>query len=198
MDKGIFNEREKAMEANYFRQEDAKLLEQLRKRGSLDDIAAALRDKLQLDNPDLLQKVRDLGIQPDTASAFFVAPLVQVAWADGAAGKPERDAVLRLAHKRGVEPGSPAHAQLEEWLKIRPSDALFDTAVEVIKYGFSVLPLAEQNERIKAIVDACQEVASASGKGLAPLLGLGSTVSRTEASMLDSIKNHLRAPRHGT
>jgi len=192
MEKGIFNEREKAMEANYFRQEDAKLIEQLRKRAPLDEIAGALRDKLRLDNPDLLQRVRDLGVTPETAAAFFVAPLVQVAWADGAAGKPEHDAVIRLARARGVEPGSPAHAQLEEWLKARPSDALFDTAIEVIKYGFTVLPPAEQKERIKAIVDACQEVASASGKGLAPLLGLGSTVSRTEASMLDDIKNQLR------
>jgi hypothetical protein len=193
MEKGIFNEREKAMEANYFRQEDARLLEQLRKKAPLDDIAAALRDKLHLDNPDLLQRVREAGISAETAAAFLVAPLVQVAWADGFAGKPEHDAVLRLARARGVEAGSPAYAQLEEWLKTRPSDALFDTAIEVIKYGFSVLPPAEQRERIHAIVDACQEVASASGKGLAPLLGLGSTVSRTEASMLDDIQNQLRS-----
>ena len=193
MDKGIFNEREKAMEANYFRQQDAKLIEQLRKKAPLDEIAGALRDKLQLDNPDLLQRVRDLGVAPDSAPAFLVAPLVQVAWADGDVGKAEHDAVLRLARARGVEPGSPAHAKLEEWLKARPSDALFDTAVEVIKYGFTVLPPAEQKERIHAIVDACQEVASASGKGLAPLLGLGSTVSKTEASMLDDIQNKLRS-----
>ena len=31
MDKGIFSDREKAMEATYFRREDARLLEKLRK-----------------------------------------------------------------------------------------------------------------------------------------------------------------------
>jgi len=195
MEKGIFNEREKAMEANYFRQEDAKLLEQLRKKAPLDDIAAALGEKLQVDNPDLLLRIRELGINAETAAAFLVAPLVQVAWADGSSGKPEHDAVLRLARARGVEAGSSAYAQLEEWLKVRPTDALFDTAIEVIKYGFAVLPPAEQKERIQAIVDACQEVAAASGKGLAPLLGLGSTVSRTEASMLDAIRDQLRSRR---
>ena len=75
----IFGDREKAMEEAYFRQEDAKLLDKLRHRANLDEIALALRDKLQVDDPDLLQKVRDLGIDADSASAFFVAPLLQVA-----------------------------------------------------------------------------------------------------------------------
>ena len=133
MDKGIFTDREKAMEANYFRQQDAKLLERLRKDSSLDEIALALAEKLQIDNPDLLARVRALGVTADTAPAFFAAPLVQVAWAEGSVSKREQEAVLHLARERGIEEGSPAYAQLGEWLAARPADALFDTAVEVIK-----------------------------------------------------------------
>ena len=126
------------------------------------------------------------------ASALFLAPLLQVAWADGSVSKDERDTVLRLARQREVEPESPAYAQIVEWLKVRPSDELFDTAVEVLKAGFSVLPPAEQEERLQRVVEACNEVAMASGGGLAQLLRLGNSVSSMESSMLDKIAKTLR------
>ena len=81
VDKGMFSDREKAIEANYFRQQDRRLLDKLRQNATLDEIALAMRDKLQLDNPELLQRVRALGLGADNAAAILVAPLVQVAWA---------------------------------------------------------------------------------------------------------------------
>jgi hypothetical protein len=193
MDKGIFNDREKAMEANYFRQQDARLIERLRQGAKLDDIAEALRDKLQLDNPELLARAREVGVTAETAPAFFLAPLVQVAWAEGKVSKREHETVLRLAQERDIEEGSPAYKQLDAWLEQRPDDALFDTAVEVLKYGFAVLPLKEREERTVRVVEACREVAAASGTELAHLLGLGSGVSKIEASMLDDLNGKLRS-----
>src|SRR6478672_1013547 len=98
----IFGEREKAMEEAYFRQEDARLLKKLQDKAHLDEIAVALGDKLQVDNPDLLERVKALGITLDTAPALFLAPLVQVAWASGSVSKAEHHAVLRLARGRDV------------------------------------------------------------------------------------------------
>src|SRR5512145_116110 len=97
----IFGDREKAMEDAYFRDENAKLLEKLRHRAHLDEIAVALGEKLQVDDPALLAKVRELGVTLETAPAFFLAPLVQVAWAEGGVSKEEREVVLRLARNRG-------------------------------------------------------------------------------------------------
>ena len=188
----IFGDREKAMEETYFRQEDAKLLDKLRQNAKLDEIATALRDQLHVQNPDLLLRVRNLGITVDKAPALFLAPLLQVAWADGSVSKDERETVLRLARERDVEPDSPAYAQIVEWLKVRPSDEIFDTAVQVLKAGFSVLPPAEQEERLQRVVEACNEVAMASGGGLAQLLRLGNSVSSMESSMLDKIATTLR------
>jgi hypothetical protein len=187
----IFGDREKAMEDAYFRDQNAKLLDKLRRKADLDEIAVALGEKLQVDNPHLLVKVRELGIKVDTAAALCLAPLVQVAWAEGKVSKQEREVVLRLARQRGIDPDSPAYAQLEEWLGVRPSNDFFDTAVEVLKAAFAVLPPAERDERIKSVVHACQEVAEASA-GLGRLLGLGDGVSRIEASMLDDITRTLR------
>ena len=188
----IFEDREKAAEANYFRQHDADLIKKLREKADLDEIALALREKLQVDNPALLQKVRDLGVTPDNAAAFFLAPLLQVAWAEGKVDKAEHATVLKIARRRGISEHSPAYAQLEQWLRERPSDTFFDTAVEVLKYGFAVLPPAEQEERTRTMVAACQEVAEASG-GLGRLLGLGDGVSKVEDSTLDQINRALRS-----
>jgi hypothetical protein len=189
----IFQDREKAMEADYFRKEEARLLEKLRQNAKLDEIAEALRDKLHVDNPDLLAAVRDLGITSETAAAFFLAPLVQVAWAEGKVRKDEHAAVLKLAHERGIEENSPADQQLRAWLANRPSDAFFDTSIEVLKAGFAVLPVRERHERVERLLDACRIVAEASGTEIAHQLGLGTGVSKSEASLLDSIANRLRS-----
>jgi hypothetical protein len=81
-----------------------------------------------------------------------------------------------------------------------PADAIFDTAIEVIKTGFPALTPAERADRIKRIVDACREVASASG-GLGKLLGLGTGVSSEEESILDAMAGAddvpLSSARHG-
>ena len=81
MDKDLFKERGRGMEEAYFRQQDAKLIERLHQEAKLEEIASALAEKLQVDNPDLLRRVRELGVTGDSAPAFLLAPLVQVAWA---------------------------------------------------------------------------------------------------------------------
>src|SRR5262245_34047496 len=194
MEKDIFQERGRGEEAAYFRNQDAKLIEKLRESARLEEITAALAEKLQVDNPELLRRVMALGVTIDTGPAFLLAPLVQVAWAEGEVTEREHKTVLRVAGARGVEENSPAHTHLLEWLQKRPPDALFDTAMEVIKVGFSVLPPDEREERIKRLVQACHEVAEASG-GLAKVLGLGSGVSGEEEALLDTITTTLRG--HG-
>jgi hypothetical protein len=177
MDKDIFKERERSLEEGYFRQHEAKLIEKLRERAKVDEIVEALAVKLQTDDP---------------AAAFLLAPLVQVAWAEGAVTDREREKVLRIATERGIDPSSPAYTQLQEWLRTRPADAVFDTAIETIKTGLSVLTPAERADRVKRIVNTCREVASTSG-GLGRLLGLGTGVSSEEESILDAMAATLRA-----
>jgi tellurite resistance protein len=190
MDDRIFREREKAMEEAYFRQNDGKLIESLRQKAQLDEIAVALRDKLQIDNPDLLMKARELGVTIETSAAFFLAPLVQVAWADGKVSHKEHDAVLRIAQQRGLETGSPAHQQLEQTLNSRPSDSYFETALEVIRVGFGVLPSDEREERINDIVAACQEVARTAAS-LGRTIGIAVGVPSAEGSVIDHIAKAL-------
>ena len=191
-DKGIWSDREKAMEANYFRQQDARLIERLREGGKFDATAQAVRDKLQVDNPDLLERVRALGINADSAGAFLLAPLIQVAWGGDTVTREEREAVLRIAREQGVGEGSPGQPYLLQWMETRPDDTFFETAIEVIKYGLSVLPRYEQEERIKRIIDSCHDVAKASGSKISWVLGLFEGINSSEASVLDDITKKLR------
>lgn len=189
----IFKDRERGFEADYFRKQDDKLLAKLRERAALSEVAQALAEKLKVDNSELLRHIVELGITRDTGAAVLLAPLVQVAWAGGQVSEAERNVVLSLAASRGMLPGSPAYGQLETWLKKRPSDELFATALEAMKDGLAVLSEGERDERIKGIVEAAHKVAEASGGGLLKLLGLATGVSHGETLVLDAINKQLRA-----
>jgi prepilin-type processing-associated H-X9-DG protein len=189
----LLKERERGEETDYFRRADAKLIEKMRARAQLSEIAQALADKLRVDDPELLRRVAELGLDRETGTAILVAPLVQVAWADGHVSEAERSMVLELAASRGLVAGMPAHDKLLEWLRERPSDAVFETALEVMRVGFSVLPAAERDERITSLVAACRRIAEASGGGLVRLIGLSHGVFGAESATLDAITTGLTA-----
>ena len=191
--KDIFEERERALEGQYFKKQDEALLQKMRERAALQEVAHALADKLRVDDQELLRRVVDLGLTRETGAAILLAPLVQVAWAGGSVTEREREVVLEIAASRGLEPGSPPHAQLTAWLERRPPDTLFETAMEVMKAGLALFTPAERAARIHEIVGGCQRVAEASGAGLAKLLGLASGVSSDEAAVLDAITSKLHA-----
>ncbi len=189
----LLKERERGEETDYFRRVDAKLIEKMRARAHLSEIAQALADKLRVDDPELLRRVAELGLDRETGTAILVAPLVQVAWADGHVSEAERSIVLELAASRGLVAGMPAHDKLLEWLRERPSDAVFETALQVMRVGFSVLPAAERDERITSLVAACRRIAEASGGGLVRLIGLSHGVFGAESTVLDAITTGLAA-----
>jgi hypothetical protein len=193
MTKDIFEEREKAEETVYFRAQDEKLIEKLRENAKLEEIVKALAECLQASNPELLRRVIALGVTLETGPALVLAPLVQVAWADGYVTDRERETVLRLARARDVEEGSPAWKQLLAWLAQRPADVVFDTAIEVIEAGLSVVPQDVRQDRIRQILQACREVAESSGGGIARALGFASGMTHKEAVVLDAMGERLRS-----
>src|SRR6185503_5944233 len=112
--------------------------EKLRQKAQLSEIAHALAEKLHADEPALLERIQKLGVTLDTGSAFILAPLVEVAWVDGHVSNAERDTILHIAKQRGVEPGSADYRQILDWLDHRPSDEVFQAALEAIRIGLAV------------------------------------------------------------
>jgi len=186
MYKDMLKAKERGDEEQYFRRRDEELIARLRERAHLQELTHALAEKLQVDDPALLKRIVDLGITRDTGPAFLLAPLVQIAWAEGRVTSRERETILGIAEGRGIEAGSAAHQQLVAWFGERPSAEVFDAAVLAIKAGISVLPEPERVERIAAMVAMCHRVAGASG-GLARFLGLSSGVAHEEEQVLASI-----------
>ena len=188
----LLKTRERGAEAVYFNERDANLIKKIRERAHLDEVAMALAEKLRVDEPGLLQRVVSLGLTRETGAALLVAPLVQVAWADGEVSDHERSVVLELAAGRGILEGTPAHAQLVAWLRTSPGPDVFDAAIDVINVGFAVLPPAEHAERVRALLEACERVARASG-GLLTLFGLHLGVSAEDTRALKTLMNKLRS-----
>jgi tellurite resistance protein len=191
MTKDIFRERERGEEDAYFRQQDAKLIAKLRQKAQFSEIAHALAEKLHADEPELLERIRKLGVTLDTGSAFILAPLVEVAWVDGDVSHAERDTILRIANQRGVAPESADYQQLLDWLAHRPSDELFRTALEAIRIGLSVLPPDESEQRIATMIKACADVAQAAG-WLDQLFQLD-RASDSESAVIAAIRSHLES-----
>ncbi len=189
MTKDIFRDRERGEEQAYFRKHDAELIARLRQKAKFSEIAHALAEKLQADEPELLERIKKLGVTLDTGSAFILAPLVEVAWVDGEVSDAERDTILRIAKQRGVVPGSSDYSQLLDWLAHRPSDEVFQTALEAIRIGLSVLPPKESEQRIATMIKACEEVAQAAG-WVTELLTLD-RISYAESAVITEIRRHL-------
>jgi tellurite resistance protein len=195
MRKDMFHQRERAEEAAYFQQRDAKLLEALRQGSQLATVAHALAEKLQFDEPKLLEQIKQLGVTLETGAAFILAPLIEVAWADGDVSHAERKAVLEIASRRGILPGSADHRQLLEWLDHRPSKAILKAALEAIHIGLSVLPPAEREQRVAAMIKACESVAHASGavEALIEIWG----IEDREREVITAIRNALSGRTRG-
>ncbi len=190
MSHNAFHDRERAEEAAYFARRDAELIEKIRSRANLGEIAHVMAEKLRLDDPALLDRILKAGITRDAAAAFLLVPLVEVAWADGHVSEVEREVVVRFATARGIAPDSPDMAQLLDWLKAEPSRDLYECALDVIKLGLSVLPPEEAHQRVKEMINTCKEVAQAAG-GIERLLSLGGTISPHERSVLAEIRLRL-------
>jgi hypothetical protein len=188
----LLKERERGTEAAYFNERDANFIKKVRNRARLQEVAVALAEKLRVDEPALLQRAANLGLTQETGAAFLVAPLVQVAWADGEVSDHERAVVLELAAARGIVDGTPAHTQLIAWLRTSPGADVFDTAIDVINAGFAVLPPAEHAERVGALLEACERVAQASG-GLLTLFGIHLGVSGEDTRTLRALTKKLRS-----
>jgi hypothetical protein len=180
MAKDFLGDRKQALEESFFAKENARLLEKLKsekdqiaERDALSEISGIISD-------EVLDKLCELGIESDTWAAVSIAPLVEVAWADGKIDPSEREAVLSAAVANGITSSSPSYLLLESWLQRRPDGRLLEVWGAFIIRLCSELEDHERGALKHQLIGRARSIAESAGG----FLGLGSKVSAEEEVVL--------------
>lgn len=179
----ILGDRRKALEESFFARENAKLLEKMKVEKSAGAAKEALAKISGLASDEVLEKLVGLGVEADTWAAVSIAPLVEVAWADGRIEDSERRAVLSAAEANGIQPGSPSFTLLENWLSRRPDGRLLEAWRGFIVGLCTELTQSDRDALKDQVVGRARTVAVSAGG----FLGLGNKVSTEEDVILKEL-----------
>lgn len=177
------NQRGLSQEEEFFRREDAKLLEKLRALKNAETTRELLAKATGVSNAEVLDKLMSLKIGGETAAALTVLPFVEVAWADGEVDAKERAMLIEHAKTKGFTPGTTEYALLEEWLAKRPEPRFFAAWTELVHGLCERLDDKQRAELRTMLVERARSVASASGG----VLGIRK-VSDAESRMLAKLE----------
>jgi len=178
--KDFLVDRKQALEESFFAKENARLLDKLKADKGKQATKESLSEVSGIVSDDILEKLCELGIESDTWAAVSIAPLVEVAWADGKIEASEREAVLSAAEANGMTNGSPGYLLLESWLTHRPDGRLLEVWGAFIVRLCSELADHERGALKKQLLGRARSVAEAAGG----FLGLGNKVSAEEEVVL--------------
>jgi len=157
------SERRRAHEDEYFRRRDQELMEQMRRRSEVERERRLMGDAIGVSDAQILVELQLAGYKADTIVLLELAPLLQIAWADGSVSPDERDVIFQIAARERIVYDSPAHIKLQVALERRPPDDFFDTSLRAIQVMLgALLPDVQKTVRRK-LLNNCTAVAVASG-----------------------------------
>jgi len=172
------------LEEAFFSQENARLLDDLRKKSAKEAQRERLREVLRIKDDAFVDRVMALGISPETVVTLRLVPLVFVAWADGGIDSREREAITKAAEEHGVAANETAHKLLDTWLAKQPDEKILSMWKGYIKRIWPRFTADEQWELRQNLLRSAREVAEAAGG----FLGLTSKISAEERKVLDEFE----------
>src|SRR5262249_33747733 len=146
----------------------------------------ALSEQTGVIDPEILNDLQALGYTTETLALLYLAPLVQVAWADGQVSDREQQLIEDIALARGIDKDSPVGRQLHRWLADRPSDSDFEKTMHVIAAMLEAQPENDRSKTERDLLSLCMAVADVSGG----IFGIG-RVSPGEKVLLARIASEL-------
>ena len=176
------HKRERALEEEFFAKKNQQLRDKLKATFEHELTREELKAATGLTDPQLLDRLIALQVRGETMAAFWLYPLVEVAWADGKLDRQERDAILAAAVAGGIAKGSPGYELLEATIADGPTEARRQVW---FAYARDLAARLDPNERRAVredLVRRARVVAEASGG----VLGLHK-VSANEQRILDRI-----------
>ena len=187
VEKDAITDQARKREEDYFRKRDRELIEKMRQAAAAEQARRDLQARTGLADPELLRDLEELGFTPQTIPLLPLVPIVQVAWAEGGVSEAERKLIVQLARSRGIEAGSEADRQLEDWLDRRPSADVFNRATRLIRAMLDQPSPAAGDLNADELIKYCENIAAASGG----VLGMGK-VSTEERETMRKIADALK------
>ncbi|MCB9666367.1 MAG: hypothetical protein H6732_19810 [Alphaproteobacteria bacterium] len=182
------HDRGKTLEDIFFAERDRQLLVAIKEKAAKQQAAVDLAALTGIQNGEVLDRLADLGLTPDTLAAFAIVPLLYVAWADEVLDDGEAEAILLEARAVGMRDDGPGYALLQSWLSRAPRPELFDAWRS---YHQALRPHLTSVER-QALHDDLLEKARRIARSSGGLFGLGS-VSADEREALRKLDELLTA-----
>lgn len=183
MEAEFLGKRRRSLEEDFFRRQDAALLERSRSAQQRASARATLASASRITDPALLDDLVDMGITPETLIALSLVPLIEVAWADDKLEPAEKDAILKAAQQAGLAEDSPGLQLLKNCLAARPSANLKRLWTQYIQSVCASLSATERDSLRAELLERATQVAEAAGS----FLGLGSKVSAQEQALLSEL-----------
>jgi hypothetical protein len=182
------SDRRRASEEEYFRKRDQQLVEHLRIQAEREAARGRLSQRVGVADDEVLQDLETLGFSDQTVSLLPMVPLVHVGWADGGMAASAAQRIMEASREHGIEELSDAGRQLREWLESRPSEHLFDGALQAIRTVLQHQSISEPELYVRNLLTQSTDVAAASGG----VLGFGK-ISKNERAILDRISRELES-----
>lgn len=183
MPTGIFAERERALENEFFYRVDQQLLQNLRDQAKLEADEKALAEATGIDDKRVLDELITVDIRMETLRAFRLFPAIYVAWCDRVLDTKERDAVLSAVDQVGFRPGTSSYQLIAAWLKQPPGPELLAAWKDYVA-SLSTIVSRDALDNLKTdALGKAKQIAQAAGG----ILGL-STISAKERVALQELE----------
>ena len=177
----VFEDRRRALEDQFFKHHDEKLIQKMKEASLHDATKEELRALTGITNEQVLSALADLKVGGGAAVLVMsLYPLVEVAWADGNVDERERAVILELAASIGLKHGSPGSEYLTKWLARKPEALWQSLWTGYVKALAEMMKPADRALLKNTVLDRARVVAEASGG----FLGVAWRVSETEHAVL--------------
>ena len=178
-------DRRKARESAYFHNQDKELLETRRSR-AMKRRRDELVNQTGIEAQELLDRMLDWQIEPETLEVLLLVPLVEIAWANGRVDERQRKAVLVAARQKGLQEDSPGDQLLRNWLTTKPPGELLDTWKKYV----NTMAQRMTRDKLQALRDDTMDRALFVAEAAGGILGFY-RVSREERAKLDDLAEML-------
>jgi hypothetical protein len=184
MSADAFDDRRKALEDQFFKQQNEAALQKLKDQQTRAATKEEITRLTGISNPAVLDALSALKLGGAAVMVMSMFPLVEMAWADGKVDDKERRIILQQAENVGIAKDSEAALLLASWLDARPEPSWHGLWSEYVSELVKKMKIEDRELLKNEVLGRARLVAEASGG----LLGAGFSVSAAEKKVIEKLQ----------